>query len=83
MEKIINILDVLALLVQLIGSGFIYYNSPENIPVGSPIGFGETDFKTPKKRNKALKTGFLILSIGFVIAIVSLVLKDFFIPTHN
>ena len=80
MIVIINILDFIALSIQLIGIWIMFKNSPDNKPDGVIYlkKWGETDLKEPKTKNLRLKEGFLILGIGFIIAFISLILKTIF-----
>jgi hypothetical protein len=81
MTKITNFLDLFALIIQLSGSILMFYNSPDNFPDAS-FSYGRNpDYETPKRKNKLVKRGFGILGIGFLVAIVSLILKDFFITS--
>ncbi|WP_377184716.1 hypothetical protein [Mucilaginibacter ximonensis] len=79
MDIIIKIADALALILQFVGTLFMYLNSPVNKPEGVVYlkNFGETSFAVPKRRNKMLRVGFLTLAIGCGVALISLILKDF------
>lgn len=81
MELLEKTLDISALIVQLIGGGLMYYYSPENTAKLPTMLSAEFDVTTYKTRNKRLKTGFLILSFGILISLVSLIIKDFLVPT--
>ena len=71
-----DILDILSLLVQFLGAIIMYLNSPINRITGNTHG-GNYDQSIPKKKNQNLKNGFLLLSVGIILSIVSLLLKDF------
>eukprot|EP01037_Dinobryon_pediforme_P007924 gene7924-7993_t len=76
MEKLTNILDVSALIVQFTGALFMYRNSPAN---EMPWGTTFQDTVTPKRlkrKNKRLSLGFFILTVGIGIALLSLIIKD-------
>jgi hypothetical protein len=77
---ITTILDLLALVVQFVGSLVMYLNSPLNRPEGVIFGAGDTII--PKQRNRRLKTGFSILALGLFIALVSKILSMFY-PALN
>ena len=81
MTILVTILDFTALIVQLIGSGIMYKNSPENKSDGFFIYSSGPDYKTPKKKNEKFKWGFFVLGLGFFLALISLLLKTF-IPTY-
>jgi hypothetical protein len=76
MKSLINILDILALVIQLTGSIIMFRNSPINRVTGTQLG-GDYDKELPKLKNYKLKVGFLLLAVGIFISIVSLLLKDF------
>jgi hypothetical protein len=77
MKTATNILDFIALIIQLLGTYIMFKNSPDNKPEGVVYlrQFGEVDFKKPKKKNLWLNNGFFILGLGFAVALISLILK--------
>jgi len=81
MELLEKLLDILALIVQLIGALMMYKNSPINtLQYPTQMG-GVTDVKTYKIKNRWLERGLLILVIGFAIGLFSLLMKDF-VPSN-
>ena len=81
MSILIKILDLAALIVQLVGSWIMFKNSPENKPNGVFVGSENPDYKQSIKKNLKLKRGFLILGVEFFLALISLLLKTL-VPTH-
>lgn len=71
-----NLLDFLAVSIQIIGTIFLFFSSPENKPNIS-IVYSDYNIKEPKKRNKKMQIGFLILCIGLIVQAVSIGLKLF------
>lgn len=80
MECFLKFLDVLALIVQFTGACIMYQNSPQNKVSQTQLG-GPNDKDKQGRRNKWLRYGFLILSIGISISLAVLIIKDFFAPT--
>ncbi len=70
-----NCLDILALLIQIFGTVFMFWNSPDNKVEGGFIFAGNPDLDIPKKRNRKLQRGFQILCLGFIVQFFSLLLK--------
>jgi len=70
-----NILDLTALIIQIIGTIIMFLNAPKNEPKGAFIGTSNPDYKTPQKRERRTKYGFLLLAIGFAIQLASLIIK--------
>jgi len=79
MDTATKIIDIIALVIQFIGALLMYLNSPINRITGTQFG-GNYDNTKPNLKNKILKIGFLVLSIGILFSIISLLLKDFFVP---
>lgn len=76
MGRVTNILDLLALIIQIMATIIMFFNSPSNKPEGSFIYSGNPDFTTPKRKNRWLKNGFLILCLGFILQLISLIIKQ-------
>jgi hypothetical protein len=74
-DKITYCIDLIALVVQIIATFFMFLNSPINIPSGAFMG-NDVDYSTPNKQNKRLKFGFKLLCIGFVLQMFSLIMKN-------
>jgi hypothetical protein len=53
----------------------MFFNSPENKPEGMFFGDGNTT--VPNRKNKNLKRGLVILSIGFFIQLISILIGYF------
>jgi hypothetical protein len=70
-----NLLDLLALLIQITGTVIMFFNAPKNKPEGTFIRASNPDYETPKKRERRIKWGFFLLAIGFAIQLVSLIIK--------
>lgn len=80
MTFLVKILDILALIIQFSGALIMYMNSPEN-SITTAREFGDTVYeRAVKNKNWWLNKGFLILSIGIFVAILSLVLRDIYLP---
>ena len=73
-----KILDVVSLITQFVGGLVMYKNSPINRPTGITHG-GNYNSEPFKKRNIRLGAGFLILTIGIFLSIISLLIKDFWL----
>lgn len=71
-----NLLDILALIIQIIATILMFLNSPSNKPEGNFIYSDDPDYLLPKRKNKWLKKGFLILCIGFMLQLISLFTKQ-------
>lgn len=71
----IQLLLILACVIQAYGAYKMYVNSPINKPEGSYIGPNNPDYQTPLNRNKELKTGFCIFFIGLLIQIVLMTIQ--------
>jgi len=80
MNCIIKFLDIIALITQFIGALVMYMNSPINKITQTQLG-GSANTTIPNFRNKWLRNGFLILSIGLLMSIILLVIKDFFVTS--
>ena len=77
MDLATKLLDIVALVIQFLGAFIMYKNSPINRITGTMFG-GDYDQSIPNRKNKLLKTGFLLLSIGVLLSLISLILKDCF-----
>ena len=78
MDGFLKFLDVLALIVQFTGAYIMFQNSPQNKISQTQMG-GPNDREKQGRRNKWLRYGFLILSIGISISLAVLIIKDFFL----
>jgi hypothetical protein len=70
-----KILDILALIIQIMATAFMFFNSPVNVAEGGWISATNPDMETPRKKNKNLKRGFLFLCLGFCIQLISLIIS--------
>jgi len=70
-----NLLDLLALLIQITGTVIMFLNAPKNEPKGTFVYAGNSDYETPKKRERRTKWGFFLLAVGFAIQLISLLIK--------
>ncbi len=57
----------------------LYRNSPINEPKGTFVYGSNSDYETPKKKNKLSKRGFGVIMFGFVIQLLSLIYKTIFL----
>lgn len=73
-QKIVNSIDLIALIIQIIATVFMFFNSPINKP-SIAFSYPSVDMKTPQKRNQRLRLGFLLLCIGFILQLSSLIIK--------
>jgi hypothetical protein len=71
----IQLLLILACIIQAYGAYKMYVNSPINKPEASFITAGNPDYQTPLDKNKELKTGFCIFFIGLLIQIVLMTIQ--------
>jgi hypothetical protein len=76
MDTFLKLLDIVALLIQFAGALLMYLNSPVNRITGNTHG-GNFDHTIPNRKNKKLKFGFLLLSLGIILSLLSLLIKDF------
>lgn len=76
MKSIENSIDLIALIIQIIATIQMFFNSPINKP-NATFSFPSVDFETPKRRNKRLRLGFLFLCIGFILQMISLIIKNY------
>jgi hypothetical protein len=69
-------IDISALLIQLIAAIIMFLNSPNNTETNAAF-FDDYDEVRPieNKRNKRLKSGFLLLLIGITISLLSTLIK--------
>ncbi len=74
MKNITYVLDIIALVIQIIATAILFFNGPKNKPDGAFI-FNKVDLETPRKREKNLRIGFAILCVGFFLQLVSLLFK--------
>jgi hypothetical protein len=74
-DKVTYLIDLIALVVQIIATVFMFLNSPMNIPSGAFL-VDKVDYSTPNKQNKRLKLGFKLLCVGFVLQMFSLIMKN-------
>ena len=66
------LIDIAALIIQIIGTLVMYFNTPNNrVPI---YMFDET---IPEKKNRNLRIGLIILCCGFILQLISLVLKTY------
>ena len=72
-----NILDLVAVVIQIIGSFFLFFSSPENKTDAALIFAANSDFNSIKQRNFRMRIGFLILCIGLMVQGFSVGLKFF------
>jgi hypothetical protein len=72
-----NLLDLLAVLIQIIGTYILVKGSPENTFKGAVIYSNNEDFKKIEKQNKKMKNGFKILLFGLAIQGISVGIKFF------
>jgi hypothetical protein len=79
MSLAIEITDALALIIQFIGAIVMYNNSPINRTTGTTHG-GVYNPAPVNKKNRNLRNGFLLLSIGIILSLISLLIKDFNSP---
>jgi hypothetical protein len=72
---LINLLDLAALVIQVIGTVIMFFNAPKNEPKGSFIGSSDPDCETPRKRERRIKWGLFLLAVGFGIQLLSLIIR--------
>ncbi|HEY5325961.1 MAG TPA: hypothetical protein VIJ27_03090 [Mucilaginibacter sp.] len=82
MEICLKVLDIITLAIQFFGAYLMYKNSPENQPKLPTMLGGDYDVITYKVQNRRLKNGFLILSFGILLSLISLIIKDLFVSTY-
>lgn len=69
-------IDSIALAVQFAGAIIMFLNSPDNTRRGDPTFDSYEQLRQIDiKKNKMLRVGFLLLSVGITIALVSTLLK--------
>lgn len=71
-----NIIDLISLLFQVIGSGILFFNSPINEPKGMIVNIENPDYNKLEKRNKKSKLGFSLITIGLLIHFFHLLVKS-------
>lgn len=74
MIRITNWVDVIALIIQIVGTMLMAINAPKNKPMGTFAGLG-VDYKTPLKRENYIRMGLIVLCVGFILQLVSLIIK--------
>jgi hypothetical protein len=81
MECFLKVLDLIALLIQLVGAIVMYYNSPQNRATGTQSG-GDYNNEKAAMKNRMLSWGFLLLAVGIALSIILLIVRDFFLTVR-